>query len=271
MSRATWLTARMEFEVLPVTRFEQNCSILWCEQTRRAAVIDPGGDIAEILNFLEMMELKAEVALVTHGHFDHCGGAAQFAALTGARIEGPHRGDAEAVSQVARQSAFFADLARSRGASPVAGGADIVARLEEHAAQSSKVRSYKPARWLEDGDVVGFGEEELEVLHCPGHCPGHVAYFSRASRRAFVGDILFRGAIGAWEHPAGDLPQLINSIRDKLFPLGDDVAFVPGHGAQSTFGRERRENPFVGDEALERWSRRFPGTVDPAAGKPGYF
>lgn len=226
----------MEFEVLPVTRFAMNCSVLWCERTNRAAVIDPGGDIAEILNFLELMELEPEVALVTHGHFDHCGGASQFAELTGVRIEGPHRGDAHVVAKLAE--------------------------LGEH--YSVPAQTYSPARWLEHGDRIRFGEEELEVLHCPGHCRGHVAYFSRTKRHAFVGDILFRGAIGAWEHPDGDLPTLVSSIRDKLFALGDDVGFVPGHGEQSTMGRERLHNPFVGEEAMAKWRARFGGEPDPA-------
>jgi hydroxyacylglutathione hydrolase len=227
----------MEFDVLPVTRYAQNCSILWCEQTMRAAVIDPGGDIPEILNFLELMELTAEVALVTHGHFDHCGGAAQFAEATGARIEGPHKADAH-----------------------------VVARLAEWGAERGMpgARSFSPARWLEHGDVVRFGEEQLEVLHCPGHCHGHVAYFSAAKRQAWVGDILFRGAIGAWEHGDGDLPTLVHSIREKLFALGDDVGFVPGHGEQSTMGRERIHNPFVGEEAMSKWRARFGGAHDPA-------
>lgn len=229
----------MEFDILQVTRYEMNCSILWCEKTGRAAVIDPGGDLSEILNFLELMELEPEVALVTHGHFDHAGGAAQFAAMTGARIEGPHRGDAH-----------------------------VVANIPNFAAQHGilNARSYMPERWLEDGDRVHFGEEILEVLHCPGHCKGHVAYFSPAIRQAWVGDILFRGAIGAWEHGDGDLPTLVHSIRNKLFALGDDVGFVPGHGETSTMGRERRENPFVGEEAMERWRARFGGggQADPA-------
>jgi hydroxyacylglutathione hydrolase len=228
----------MEFDVLPVTRYEQNCSILWCEQTMRAAVIDPGGDIADILNLLELMELTAEVALVTHGHFDHCGGAAQFAEATGARIEGPHIGDAH-----------------------------VIARLGEMGAQygMASARPYQPSRWLEHGDHVHFGEQHLEVLHCPGHCKGHVAYFSPAIRQAWVGDILFRGAIGAWEHGDGHLPTLVSSIRDKLFPLGDDVGFVPGHGETSTMGYERINNPFVGELAMEKW-REMKGRPDPAAG-----
>lgn len=253
----------MEFEILPVTRFQQNCSILWCEKTLRAAVIDPGGDISEILNFLELMDLDPEVALVTHGHFDHCGGAAQFAELTGARIEGPHVGDAGLVERLAGQGAFFAGMARDRGAE-----AAVLVRL---ASQSSgSARSYQPARWLRHGDTIRFGEEQLEVLHCPGHSRGHVAYFSRSARQAFVGDILFRHTIGAWEHPDGDLPTLVASIRERLFPLGDDVAFVPGHGDCSTFGHERLHNPFVGDAAFARWSERFPGKLDPGL-RPSYF
>ncbi len=226
----------MEFDVLPVTRFKQNCSILWCEKTNRAAVIDPGGDLSEILNFIELMELEVEVVLVTHGHFDHAGGAAQFAELTGARIEGPNRSDEHLIRTLPEMG-------------------------EKYGVPS---RSYVPARWLEHGDRVSFGEEVLEVLHCPGHCHGHVAYFSRTKRQAFVGDILFRHTIGAWEHPDGNLPLLIDTIRSKLFPLGDDVAFVPGHGETSTFGHERQENPFVGDVAYRRWCERFGAADDPA-------
>lgn len=254
----------MEFEILPVTRFKQNCSIVWCEKTNRAAVIDPGGDLSEILNFIDLLELEPEVALVTHGHFDHCGGAAQFAEMTGARIEGPHRGDAHLIERLEQQGAQFAEMARARLAqSP--GNADVVRQLEQLDRQSgTRIKGYTPARWLEHGDRICFGEEELEVLHCPGHCKGHVAYFSPTRRQAFVGDILFRHTIGAWEHPDGNLPLLIDSIRSKLFPLGDDVGFVPGHGPTSTFGEERRENPFVGDEAFARWCARIPGSDDPA-------
>ncbi|HEX7854278.1 MAG TPA: MBL fold metallo-hydrolase [Sphingobium sp.] len=212
----------MQFETIPVTRMEQNCSILWCEVTNRAAIIDPGGDLHLILDLLEWNDLTLEVILVTHGHYDHAGSAARLAAETDARTEGPHRGDAHLL-------AGLSDYAASRGV---------------------KADSYIPGRWLEHGDQVRFGEEFLDVLHCPGHTKGHVAYFSPSARWAFVGDILFRGAIGAWEHRDGDLPTLIDSIRNRLFPLGDDVRFVPGHGETSTFGRERAENPFVGDAAM---------------------
>lgn len=252
----------MQFESFPVTRFKQNCSVLWCEKTNRAAVIDPGGDLPDILNFLEVMDLEPEVALVTHGHFDHCGAAAQFAEVTGARIEGPHRADAHLVGNLETQAAYFAKFAESRIRE---GDGDKQEVLELLSAQSRMTfRNYTPARWLEHGDRVCFGAEELSVLHCPGHTKGHVAYFSETRRQAFVGDILFRGAIGAWEHPDGNLPLLINSIRRKLFSLGDDVGFVPGHGPTSTFGSERIDNPFVGDAAFSRWCARFPSDADPA-------
>ena len=220
----------MKFETLQVTRYEQNCSILWCEITGKAAVIDPGGDIYLIEDYLDWLELELEVILVTHGHGDHCGGAAELSEATGARVEGPHRGDQDLVKNLAAQNR----------------------RLGLNA------RPYIPFRWLEDGDRVRIGEMIVEVLHCPGHSKGHVAYFHQQSRQAFVGDILFHDAIGAWEHPDGNLADLVTSIRSKLFPLGDDVQFVPGHGPVSTFGRERRENPFVGDNALSKWKRPLP-------------
>ena len=231
----------MKFDILPVTRFRQNCSLLACEASGAAAVIDPGGDIPLLLDWLDWQELRLELILVTHGHFDHCGGAADLAAATGARIEGPHAGDAPLVAGLAEAGQAYA----------------------------LKARTYVPARWLEHQDRVHFGEQEIEVLHCPGHSHGHVAYFHRATRQAFVGDILFRGMIGAWEHPQGDLPLLLDSIRNRLFPLGDEVRFVPGHGEESSFGRERRDNPFVGDAAIARWragkTPRQP-EGDPAAG-----
>ena len=218
----------MQFETIPVTRFEQNCSVLWCETTLKAAVVDPGGDLDLIMDMLKWMELTAEVVLVTHGHFDHAGAAAQLAAVTGARIEGPHRAE----------EALLAGLTTAGQRYGV------------------RAQSFTPDRWLDDGDQVRFGDETIEALHCPGHSRGHVRHFHRLDRQAFVGDILFRHAIGAWEHPDGNLPQLLHSIRSKLFALGDDVRFVPGHGESSTFGHERIANPFVGDEAIAKWRAR---------------
>jgi len=219
----------MKFEWLPVTRFEQNCSILWSEASLKAAVIDPGGDIDQIQNFLEWENLELEVVLVTHGHCDHAGGAAELASATGARIEGPHRDDEHLIRNLPEQSK----------------------RL------GIRAQSFTPDRWLTDADQISFGEERLEVLHCPGHTRGHVAYFHKPNRYAFVGDILFRHAIGAWEHGDGNLAQLVDSIRSKLFPLGDDVGFLPGHGETSTFGHEKAANPFVGEAAMARWRARF--------------
>jgi len=222
------ITRTMRFEIIPVTRYQQNCSVLWCEQSRRAAVIDPGGELWRIEEFLEWEELVLEVILITHAHQDHAGGAAELARLTSARIEGPHQGDEMLVKGLGEQLLKY----------PLKG------------------EPYSPQRWLVHGDRVRFGNEVLEVLHCPGHARGHVAYFHQASRWAFVGDILFCNAIGAWEHPHGNLRDLVTSIRSRLFPLGDDVRFVPGHGPTSSFGEERKNNPFVGDDALARWKNR---------------
>jgi glyoxylase-like metal-dependent hydrolase (beta-lactamase superfamily II) len=217
--------ASMKFECLPVTRLEQNCSILWCESSLKAAVIDPGGDIDQLQDFLKWENLTLEVILVTHGHIDHAGGAAQLAGVTGARIEGPHRDDEHLLNALPEQSKRF----------------------------GLRAQSFTPDRWLNDADQIRFGGELLEVMHCPGHTKGHVAYFHRGNRYAFVGDILFRHAIGAWEHADGNLAQLVNSIRSKLFALGDDVGFLPGHGETSTFGHERMANPFIGEEAMAKW------------------
>jgi glyoxylase-like metal-dependent hydrolase (beta-lactamase superfamily II) len=223
----------MQIDWLPVTRGDQNCSILWCEVTRKAAVIDPGGDIYRVQDYLEMEGLELEVILITHGHPDHAGGAAQLAAETGARIEGPHLAE--------------------KG---------LIDRLPENARRyGMTARQFTPDRWLEDGDRIEFGNQVIDVLHCPGHTRGHVAYFHEPSRFAFVGDIIFLNTIGKWEHEDGNLEHLIHSICRKLFPLGDDVRFLPGHGDTSTFGHERLCNPFVGEQALMRW-RASKGNAD---------
>lgn len=212
----------MKFRVLPVTPFEQNCTLLWCEKTRHGAVVDPGGDVPKILAAITEEGITVDKLLLTHGHVDHAGGAAELAKKLNAQIEGPHAEDAFLLDELPRQSQRY--------------GFPLAA-------------SFTPSRWLKDGDSVQIGEEALAVLHTPGHTPGHVTYFSATANLALVGDVLFRGSIGRTDFPRGDFSTLIASIREKLFPLGDTVAFVPGHGPMSTFGNERRSNPFLVDGA----------------------
>lgn len=208
----------MKFRVIPVTSFEQNCTLLWCEKTRHGAVVDPGGDVAKILAAIAEEGVTVDKLLITHGHIDHAGVAAELAEKLDVQIEGPHAEDAFLLDELPGQS--------QRCGFPLAA-------------------SFVPGRWLKDGDSVQIGEETLTVLHTPGHTPGHVAFFHPAANLALVGDVLFSGSIGRTDFPRGDHGALIASIREKLFPLGDDVAFIPGHGAMSTFGNERRSNPFV--------------------------
>ncbi len=210
----------MKVILVPVTSFQQNCSIAICEATRRAAVIDPGGDIERIVAEVDRQVVTVEKILLTHGHLDHCGGAEALARHYGVYIEGPHRENAFWIDQLPAQAQRF-------------GFPDA--------------QAFTPERWLEDGETVTFGNETLEVYFCPGHTPRHVVFFSRAHRLAFVGDVLFAGSIGRTDFPRGNHADLIRSIREKLWPLGDDVTFVPGRGPASTFGDERRTNPFVGD------------------------
>lgn len=213
----------MRVTIIPVTPFEQNCSLLWCEETKRAAVVDPGGDIEEILGAIAEAGVTVERILLTHAHIDHAGATADLAErLGGVPIDGPHEGDRGLIQQLAQQSRMF-------GFPPA--------------------RAFEPTRWLVDGDTVMVGNTTLAVQHCPGHTPGHVVFFSPADRLAIVGDVLFQNSIGRTDFPGGNYQQLVQSIRGKLFPLGDDVAFIPGHGPMSTFGDERRSNPFVGDGA----------------------
>jgi len=212
----------IDFRILPVTPFQQNCTLLWCETTRKAVVIDPGGDIDRIRAAIAKLGITVERLLLTHGHIDHVGGAFELAKALSVPIEGPHREDAFLVEgdYLSRQCSMF-------GLPPVTG--------------------FTPSRWLDDGDEIGVGNEILQVLHAPGHTPGHVVYFHVGARLAQVGDVLFAGSIGRTDFPRSDHFTLIRSIREHLFPLGDDVNFIPGHGPMSSFGDERLHNPYVGD------------------------
>ncbi len=208
----------MKYQVIPVTAFAQNCSLFWCERTLKAAVIDPGGDIARIVAAIEAAKVHVEKILLTHGHMDHVGGTAELKSLLGVPVIGPHREDMFWIEALDTQAEMM-------GFSPVQG--------------------FVPDQLLNEGAIISVGDERLEVLHCPGHTPGHVIFFCESARKAFVGDVLFRESIGRTDFPRGNHQQLIHSIRTKLWPLGDDVSFVPGHGPESTFGYERLNNPFV--------------------------
>lgn len=210
----------MKYAVVPVTAFEQNCTVLWCETTKKAAAVDPGGDIDRIEGFLAEQGLTLEKILITHGHCDHAGGALSLAEKFAVPIEGPQREDEFWLDKLEDQSRMFG---------------------------LPGARRFTPSRWLEQGDTVSVGSETLEVIHCPGHTPGSVVFFNRADQVAMVGDVLFAGSIGRTDFPRGDYETLIASIKGKLWPLGNDVEFIPGHGPNSTFGRERANNPFVAD------------------------
>lgn len=208
----------MEFTILPVTPYQQNCSLVW-DADRRAALIDPGGEAERLLAEVARRGLSLENILLTHGHLDHVGAAVELRDALGIPIIGPQREEQFWLDILPQQAELF-------GFPPAVG--------------------FAPDQWLEDGDHVEVGSIRFDVLHCPGHTPGHVVFYQPQARLAFVGDVLFKGSIGRTDFPRGDHSALIAAIRDKLFPLGDDVRFVPGHGAMSTFGHERRENPFVG-------------------------
>ena len=208
----------MKYRIVPVTPFEQNCTIFWCEPTRLAAVVDPGGDVSRILQVLAAENLTLAKILVTHGHIDHAGGVAALLEKVKVPVEGPHEEDRFWIEGMPKQSQMFG---------------------------FPNVAAFTPDRWLLDGDKIQFGEVELDVLHCPGHTPGHVVFYHAPSRLAQVGDVLFQGSIGRTDFPRGDHATLIASIKNKLFPLGDDVSFIPGHGPMSEFGEERQFNPFL--------------------------
>ena len=213
----------MKLLIVPVTPFLQNCSVLICEKTQKACAIDPGGDLAKIEAAIAGQGAVLEKVFLTHGHIDHCGQSIELSKKYAVPLEGPHQEDSFWIDQLPNQGKMF-------GFPPL--------------------QAFTPDRWLVGGDCVKFGDETLEVLHCPGHTPGHVVFFHRASHLAIVGDVLFQGSIGRTDFPRGNHQALVDSITQKLWPLGNEVSFVPGHGPMSTFGEERRSNGFVADHML---------------------
>jgi glyoxylase-like metal-dependent hydrolase (beta-lactamase superfamily II) len=209
----------LRYHTVPVTDFQQNASLVWCDRTMEAAVIDPGGDLDVLRGEARRLGLALKAIWLTHAHIDHAGGTGTLARELGLPIIGPHPGDQFWIDGLAQQSRMF-------GFPPA--------------------EPFTPTRWLADGDTVTIGECTLDVRHCPGHTPGHVVFHSAEAKRCFVGDVLFAGSIGRTDFPGGDHDTLIASITQRLWPMGDDTVFIPGHGPQSSFGQERRSNPFVG-------------------------
>lgn len=216
--------SRLQAEIIPVTPFQQNCTLLWDSATMRGALVDAGGEIERLLERIAHHGITLEKLLVTHGHLDHAGAVADLAERLQLPIEGPHEDDAfwiDGMPAAAKQYGF------------------------------PPARRFTPNRWLQHGDTVTVGSLSFEVLHCPGHTPGHVVFHHAPSQLALVGDVLFQGSIGRTDFPRGNHADLIQAIRGRLFPLGDDTRFVPGHGPMSTFGRERQSNPYVADSMFD--------------------
>ena len=205
--------------IVPITPFQQNCTILFDMDDKTGVVVDPGGDVDQILAVLKENGIKATAIWLTHGHIDHAGGAMDLKEALGVEIIGPHEADKALLDNIENQAKRF--------------GVD------------DAVRNCAPDRFLNEGDTVTFGEHVFEVLHCPGHAPGHVVFYNRAAQIAHVGDVLFRGSIGRTDLPGGDHATLIRSIKEKLLPLGDEIGFICGHGPGGRFGEERRSNPFL--------------------------
>ena len=208
--------------IVPVTPFQQNCTLVFDEATKKGVVIDPGGDIERIEDAIKQIGMTVEEIILTHGHIDHAGAATDLKEKLGVKISGPHKADKFLLDGLAAQALSYG----------IPG-----------------LKNVTPDRWLDEGDTISIAGVTFDIYHCPGHSPGSLVYVNKAAGIAFVGDVIFQGSIGRTDFPYGDHDALINAIRTKLFPLGDDIVFVCGHGPASTFGEERRSNPFCGDDA----------------------
>lgn len=215
----------LRYQIIPVTAFAQNCSLIWCDQTKDAVLVDPGGDAQLLISSAEANGVNLRAIWLTHGHLDHAGGAQDLREQLGLPVIGPHPEDDFWLAGIEQQSQMYG---------------------------LQGMRNVEPDEWLAEGQTLTVGNEQLEVLETPGHTPGHIILYHRAQQLAWVGDVLFAGSIGRTDFPKGDHATLIRSITEKLWPLGDDVRFIPGHGPESTFGVERQSNPFVSDAALGR-------------------
>jgi hydroxyacylglutathione hydrolase len=218
MTDQTETKAKAGAAIIPVTPFQQNCTLLWCEATKKAVVIDPGGDVPQILAAIEQTKVSVEQIWLTHGHIDHVGGAAELRDALKVPIEGPHRADKYLLDNVEMSGRSFG---------------------------MTGVRNFAPDRWLDEGQQVRIGELTFDIFHCPGHSPGSVVFFNKEMRFAHVGDVLFNGSVGRTDLPGGSHETLIKSITEKLLTLGDDVSFICGHGPGSSIGHERMTNPFI--------------------------
>ena len=211
----------LKYQIVPVTSFSQNCSIVWCDETMKGIVVDPGGDVTQLVMLIKELGVDIVSLALTHGHLDHVGGTTPLAKKLDTNVIGPHKADNFWLQGLEGQSQMF--------------GFPLT-------------QSFEPDQWLIEGDEIRFGNQTLNVIHTPGHTPGHVIFYSNEAKLAFVGDVLFSGGIGRTDFPQGDFNTLIHSIKNKLWPLGNETTFVPGHGPTSTFGHERVNNPFVADE-----------------------
>lgn len=214
--------APLKAVIIPVTPLQQNCTLLWCTKTNKAALSDPGGDLGRLKAAVAEHGVDLEKIIITHGHLDHCGQAGMLAEELGLPIEGPHKDDIFWIEKLDGDGARY----------------------------GMEAKSFTPDRWLDDGDQVTVGDLVLDVIHCPGHTPGHVIFYHEPSKLAVVGDVIFQGSIGRTDFPRGNHQDLIDAITQKLWPLGDDVTFIPGHGPTSQFGHERKTNAFVADDVL---------------------